>query len=54
MRGLLFIGGYKADNTVFALITEDEKKDRTCHMFKWNAQVLFPLLWGFMCLTQPL
>ena len=37
--GLLFVGGYKPDKTVFAVVIEDAKKERTCHVFKWSASV---------------
>ena len=39
MKGLLFVGGYKPDKTVFAVVTEVDDGQRTCHMFKWNAPV---------------
>ena len=41
MKGLLFVGGYKPDKTVFAVVTEVDDGHRTCHMFKWNAPVCF-------------
>ena len=39
MKGLLLVGGYKPDKNIFAVVTEDDNKLRTCHIFKWNAPV---------------
>ena len=38
-KGLMFVGGYKHHKNVFAVVTEDEAKRRTCHIFKWSAPV---------------
>ena len=38
--GLLFVGGYKPDKSVFSVVTEDAAtKQKICHIFKWSAPV---------------
>ena len=44
MKGLMFVGGYKPDKTVFAVITDDENKVRSFHLFKWHAPVCAELV----------
>ena len=39
MAGLLFVGGYKPDKSIFSVVTEDDTGVRTCHIFKWSAPV---------------
>ena len=39
MKGLVFVGGYKPDKTVFSVVTEDEHKARTCHLYRWTGPV---------------
>ena len=39
-KGLAFIGGYKPDKTVFAIITGDpDSGQRTCYILKSNSPV---------------
>ena len=39
MKGLLFVGGFKGDKTLFAVVSDDRPNSRFCHVFRSNEQV---------------
>lgn len=42
MKTLLFVGGYKPDKKIFALVSDDNATNRFCHIFSSEDQVMFP------------